>query len=188
MHVKEAMLKYGKYTYADYASWDDEDRCELIDGVVYNMSSPSQAHQRMSMEISGQLWTLLKGKTCEVFPAPFDVCLNGLGDKDETVVQPDIIVVCDKSKLDGKKCNGAPDLVIEILSPSTLSLDKVIKYNKYLQTGVKEYWVIDPVEKTVIVHLLENGKFVTSAYGPTGTIPVSVLDDCTISADDLFGE
>ena len=116
--VNEAARKYDRdkrYTYADYESWDDENRYELIDGVVYMMSAPSIEHQGILVELSRQLANFLVGKPCRVFVAPCDVCISGLGDEDDSVVQPDIFVVCDESKLDKKYCNGAPDMVIEIL-------------------------------------------------------------------------
>ena len=194
LYVKESLRKEeqysveNRYTYADYASWDDENRYELIDGLVYMMSAPSQAHQEISGEIFRQLANFLKGKPCKVYPAPFDVCLNAAGDKDDTVVQPDLIVVCDKSKLDGKRCNGAPDMAIEILSPSNRKHDAVRKFNKYLQAGIHEYWMFDPDAKTVQVCILNGGKYETKDYSDTDTIPVHVLDGCIINMQEVFAE
>jgi len=191
-YIKESLLKdeqYSaekRYTYADYASWDDEIRYELIDGVPYLMSSPSQTHQKISMELSRQLANFLKGKPCEVYHAPFDVCLNAMGDEDNTVVQPDILIVCDISKLDGKRCNGAPDMVVEILSPSNKSHDSLLKFNKYMQTGVREYWVVDPNAKTVRVCILNGGKYEMQDYSATDTVPVHVLDGFLINMREVF--
>ena len=128
-----------RYTYLDYYSWDDGERWELIDGVAYAMSpAPAPKHQTISRELLVQIANFLKGKPYEVFHAPFDVRLNADSD-DDTVMQPDIFVVCDKSKIDDKGCNGAPDMIIEILSPSTAKRDIVLKFNAYLQAGVREY-------------------------------------------------
>ena len=167
IEVNEAVPKYDedkRYTYADYAAWDDDNRYELIDGVAYMMSAPSIEHQGISMELSKQLAVFLTGKQCRVFAAPCDVCINGLGDEDDIVVQPDLLVVCDESKLDGKRCNGAPDMTIEILSPSTSKRDIVLKHDKYQSAGVREYWIVDPDKKVVYVHLLENGRYVARSY------------------------
>ena len=106
---------------------------------------------------------------------------------EDTVFAPDISIVCDKTKLaDGKACNGAPDMIVEILSPSTAGRDKLEKFNKYLQAGVREYWIVDPEHKMVNIHLLEDGKYVTTAFGETDNMPVSVLDGCVISLPAVF--
>ena len=121
-----------------------------------------------------------------VYAAPFAVRLNA---DDDTVVEPDLLVVCDKSKLaDGKVCNGAPDMIIEILSPSTASREKVLKFNKYLDAGVREYWVVYPDSKTVSVYLLEDGRYIANEYGETDNAPVNVLEGCVISLTDMFAE
>ena len=189
MEVNEAVRKYKpdeRFVYSDYASWDDENRYELIDGRAYMMSAPSVTHQRVLGELHRQFANFLVGKTCEVFLAPFDVCLNAKGDDDDTVVQPDIVVICDQSKLDRKRCNGAPDMVIEIVSPSSSRHDRMTKLNKYLQTGVREYWIADPDDNGVVVYILENGKYVATAYEGVASIPVTVLDGCIITLPDEF--
>jgi len=189
LEVKEAVKKYDqnkRYTYADYAGWDDDERYELIDGEVYAMSAPSTAHQSICMELSRQFANFLVGKQCKVFASPFDICLNGKGDEDDTVVQPDIIIICDESKLDKKRLNGAPDLAIEILSPSTASRDRIVKLNRYLKAGVREYWIVDPEIEGITVNTLENGKYVVSAFESSETIPVSILEGCNISLPDVF--
>ena len=184
----EALRKDTYYTYADYASWDTDDRYELIDGIPYLMSpAPATKHQKISSELHGQLYSLLKGKPCEVFAAPFDVRLNAAGDNDDTVVQPDIVVVCDKSKLDEKGCNGAPDMVVEILSPTTAGHDRILKFKQYLKAGVREYWIVDPENKDIMVHILENGKYVTYVYSEQDTIPVYILDGCAVDLKEVFG-
>ena len=177
-----------RYTYADYCVWDDGERWELIDGVPYMMSpAPSRVHQSISGQLYGQLFNFLKDKPCKVYHAPFDVRLN-IDKEDDTIVQPDLLVVCDESKLDDKGCKGAPDMVIEIVSPSTAQHDKVLKFNKYLQVGVREYWIVDPDSKTVTVHVLEHGNYITNAYGDTDAAPIHVLKGCTIHFQDVFAE
>ena len=191
MEVNETAKKYDQlkqYTYEDYAGWNDDVRYELIDGKAYMMSAPSVTHQSISMELSRQIASFLVGKQCSVFAAPFDVCLFGKGDEDDTVVQPDIVVICDREKLDSKRCNGAPDMIIEITSPSTSRHDRITKLNKYMQAGVREYWVVDTDDKGVAVHILENGKYVISAYEGTETISVNILDECTIILPDVFAQ
>ena len=176
----------GKYTYADYCTWDDSERWELIDGVPYAMApAPTWQHQGISVVLSGQLREFLKGKPCNVFTAPFDVRLNA-NDEDDTVVQPDLVVICDRSKLSGTGCIGAPDLVIEILSPSTARHDKWIKLQQYQLAGVREYWIVDPDSQTVSAHLLENGKYTVAAYGDSA--PVTVLPGCEINLEDVFAD
>ena len=177
-----------QYTYSDYYSWEDGQRWELIDGYAYLMApGPSQAHQEAISNLLYQLATFLKGKPCKVIPAPFDVRLNASSD-DNTVVQPDLLVVCDKSKLDGKSCVGAPDLVIEILSPSTARFDRTVKFDQYKKAGVREYWIVDPDTKTVSAHILQNGEYMIRAYSDTGTAPVSVLEGCEINLAEIFEE
>ena len=184
----------GLYTYADYYSWDDDKRWELIDGVAYAMAAPTAAHQRISRELISQFHGFLRGKPCEVFSAPFDVRLfanqdDETDESDDTVVQPDLLVVCDSSKLsDGRSCKGAPDLVVEILSPSTASRDRIVKLQKYLEAGVREYWIVDPNAQTVRVFLLKDGKFTRRKYGETDIVPVTVLPGLTINLPDVFAE
>ncbi len=141
--VKERL---GKFTYRDYLHWPDDERWELIDGVAYNMSpAPNRIHQKISGELHRQIANYLIGKQCEVYAAPFDVRLPATGEKNDeitTVVQPDITIVCDKSKLDKKGCKGSPDLVIEILSPYTAKKDMKEKHFLYEKFAVKEYWIV----------------------------------------------
>ena len=175
------------YTYKDYLTWGDDTRYELIDGVPYAMAGASRVHQEIVGGIFSQLYSFLKGKQCKVFIAPFDVRLNP-GSYDDTVVQPDILVVCDRSKIGSKSCNGAPDMVIEILSPSNAQYDLLVKYQKYLNAGVREYWIVDPERKTVQVFILENKKYIANVYGDTDTAHVHVLDGCRINLADVFSQ
>ena len=174
------------YTYTDYCTWDDGERWELIDGVPYAMSpAPSRIHQEISGNLYGQFFNFLRNKPCKVYSAPFDVRINADAE-DDTVVQPDLLVVCDHSKLDEKGGKGAPDLVIEILSPSSARHDKFLKFNCYQRAGVREYWMVDPDTKTVQVCILENGKYIASVYDDS--IPVEALPGCTIDLKDVFAE
>ena len=184
MHVGEGLKKY---TYADYAKFDDDKRYEIIDGVIYLMSpAPNFPHQSVSMELSFQLSSFLRGKPCKVITAPYDVCLYAAGDNDRTVVQPDIMVICDKRKIEYRRCNGAPDFVIEIQSPYTSSRDMIIKYNKYMSAGVREYWIVNPESKVVHVCLLKDGEYELTDYYDGGTIPVHILDGCEIDFERVF--
>jgi len=177
------------YTYADYRAWDDDERWELIDGIPYAMSpGPSTIHQRISIDLTRQFSSFLKGKPCQVFAAPFDVRLNALGDDDDDVFQPDLLIVCDRAKIDDKGLNGAPDMAIEILSPSTAIRDKLLKFNKYQHAGVREYWIVYPADKMVQVFILENGRYLAKSYGETDTIQVHVLEGCEISLPDVFSD
>ena len=176
-----------RYTYADYCTWNDDERWELIDGVPYAMAAPLISHQRISGRIYYQIHHFLRDKTCEVFHAPTDVRLNS-SSLDNTVVQPDLLVVCDKTKIDQKGIIGAPDMVVEILSPSSLSYDMLKKYALYLKSNVREYWIVDPELKTVVAHTLKDGTYTGKAYGETETIPVSVLEGCVIDLAEIFTE
>lgn len=147
-----------RFTYGDYKTWDDNERWELIDGVPYNMSpAPQVAHQRILTQLVRHFANYLDGKPCQVFAALLDVRLpedNESDDLIETVVQPDLTVICDKGKLDNAGCRGAPDLVVEILSPGTAQNDLKVKFLRYERAGVREYWIVDPVGKTVQIFTL----------------------------------
>ena len=182
----ELLRKDEHYTYADYCAWAPDVRCELIEGVSYLMSpAPTWRHQGILFELAGQFRNFLKGKPCKAFTAPFDVRLNA-DTCDDTVLQPDLVVICDRSKLSATGCVGAPDMVIEIISPSTAAHDKVLKFNQYLQAGVREYWIVDPDSKTVSVHLLKDGEYAARAYTDTDVVPVHVLEGCEICLMDVF--
>ena len=182
-----------RYTLADALAWDEQDRIELIDGYPVMMVPPTRAHQKAVMELSGQLYAYLKGKKCEVYPAPFAVRLfEQDGDRPEdvdTLVEPDVSVVCDPSKLDDTGCKGAPDLVLEVLSPSTTRHDRFTKFKLYQRAGVREYWIIDPADKSVQVFVLEDGHYTAQDFGTAGdTVRVNVLKDCTIDLSQVFPE
>ena len=181
------------YTYADLLAWDDNTRYELYDGQPVALASPSNAHQLISGEIFRQLANYLLGKRCKVFSAPFDVRLfeenDDTPDDVSMVVQPDLSIVCDSSKTDGHGCKGAPDMVIEVTSPSTARYDKLLKFNLYQRAGVREYWLVDPDTRTVSVYTLEDGAYhAATAYGADSSVRVGILDDCTIDLSTVFPE
>ena len=185
MGIAQTIQPNRHYTYSDYISWDDDVRYELIDGTPYMMSSPSQIHQEIVARFTQKLMNFLEGKPCKIYPAPFDVRLNA--DKgDDIVVQPDILVVCDMSKLDGKACVGAPDMIIEILSPSTAQQDKITKLNLYRTARVREYWIVDPDSKSVHIFLLKDNEYFVEAYANPDTAPVHVLEGCDINLLEIF--
>jgi len=184
--VKETQPDYARrYTYADYLTWDDDKRWELIDGVPYLMSAPTRRHQKIGGNLFSLLWNFLRGKPCEVYYSPFDVRLNA-DTLDDTVVQPDIVVICDEANLDDAGCKGVPDLVIEILSPPTSRYDRITKFNKYLEVGVREYWIIDPEAKLLAVHILNGGGYIITPYSEEDTAPVRVLEGCEINLAEVF--
>ncbi|GHV83519.1 hypothetical protein AGMMS50212_08590 [Spirochaetia bacterium] len=180
------------YTYGNFPYWELEegDLAELIDGELMFINAPSAKHQKTSYRLLLEIGRCLAGKTGEVMHAPFDVRLFPKADNsDDTVVMPDISVILDTDKLsDNKACKGAPDWIIEILSPTNCSHDSVAKFNQYLKAGVREYWIVDPEAKTVQVHILDNGRYVTSAFDETQNVPVTVLSGWEIALKTVFEE
>jgi len=180
-----------KFTYKDYSSWSDDGRWELIDGVAYDMSpAPSRKHQKISRILSSKIDGFLKGKDCELYTAPFDVFFPDYIDQDTddiaTVVQPDLLVICNQNKLIDKGCYGAPDLIIEILSPSTSKKDLNEKFQLYEKHGVKEYWIVDPGNKYIqVFHLQSEGK--DSGKYDDGTLvpPANWREDKNIIAESV---
>jgi Uma2 family endonuclease len=178
-----------RYTYADYLEWEGPERYELINGEVFQMASPSVEHQALSGELFTQFYNWLRGKPCQVFAAPLDVRLFPQKDKsDNTVVQPDLLVVCDKDKLSKGSVDGAPDLVVEIVSPSNTRSELFLKFQYYMKAGVREYWVIDPEMRQVQVHIYENGHYISSIYENSDHIPVTVLPRLDIALEDLWAK
>ena len=182
-----------RYTLADALTWGESEHIELIYGDPFMMAPPVRRHQEVSGELFGQLRDYLKGKKCKVYAAPFAVRLfeqNGDYPEDvDTMVEPDISVVCDPSKLDDIGCKGAPDLVMEILSPTTQRHDRFTKFNLYQQAGVQEYWIIDPTSKSAQVFVLDDGRYVAKDFGTAeDTLKVNVLKDCTIDLSQVFSE
>lgn len=178
-----------QFTFAEYLTWDEGDRIEIIDGAAIMMGTPSTTHQRILMGLAGQIYNYLQGKTCEVFPAPFSVRpLEREGDRPQdvrTVVEPDLSVICDPGKIDEHGCKGAPDLIIEILSPSTARRDRLVKYNLYQRAGVQEYWIVDPDTRTVQVYSLEEGCY-HAAQVFKDAVTSGVLEECVVDLKDVF--
>lgn len=181
-----------RYTYADYLRWDDGERWELIDGKAYNMTpAPSRKHQDISGEIFRQISNYLVGKPCRVYPAPFDVRIPEGSEADDAianVVQPDLVVVCDPTKLDERGCIGSPDLVVEILSPATARKDIKEKFLLYERAGVREYWIVDPAAATVMVFRRgEDGRFGRpDVYSAEDRPAVGIFSDLAIDLSTVF--
>ena len=180
------------YTYADYLKWQFEERLELFRGKIFKLSAPNTKHQEVSGNLNTELHNFLKGKECKVFHAPFDVRLpvknKKRDDEITTVVQPDICVICDQSKLDIRGCCGAPDLVIEILSPGNSKKEIRLKHELYEEAGVKEYWLIYPEEESVAIFLLnDNNKFDGAAIYPGDeTILSKAIPGLSINLNEIF--
>ncbi len=179
-----------KYSYADYLTWDESERWEIFESVPHMQAAPSRIHQKISGEMHRQFANYLHGKSCEVYPAPFCVRLDA--EKEDyavrNVVEPDITIVCDKSKLDEKGCKGAPDMIIEIVSPSTGKIDKIIKFNKYEKAGVRVYWIVEPDQKLVSIFTLgPDGKYGRpDIYSDEDRIKVSIFTDLEIDLKAVF--
>lgn len=183
-----------RYTFADCLTWEENERIEIINGEAVMMAPPSSVHQEIAAELTRQFGNYLEGKRCKVYPAPFGVRLferNGEAPEDvDTMVEPDLSVVCDRSKIDKHGCKGAPDLVVEILSPSSLRHDRFVKLGLYQQAGVREYWIVDPEYKSVQVFTLDGGGALRIAeeYGRGDVARVNVLDGCFIDLGKVFSE
>jgi Uma2 family endonuclease len=193
LFVAEAQLAYDTHwTYADYKAWELKpgERYEIIDGEAYAMSAPNAFHQAMLMELSKQIAVFLTGKPCKVYPAPYDVRLFYEEDEsDDTVVQPDISVVCDKEKRGPEGCRGAPDFVAEILSPSNTAIEMQRKFEVYRDAGVREYWVLNSKDKSLTVYLFNGNNSMSSrSYGEKETAPVAVLEGLSINLEPVFTE
>ncbi len=177
------------YTYADYLTWQFSERVELIKGFIKKMSpAPNRIHQGVSMNLSLMIGNILKSKSCNLFAAPFDVRLPiPSKHKDTTVVQPDLCIICDESKLDDLGCNGAPDVVIEILSPNNIKHDLDTKFRLYEEAGVLEYWIVQPTDQNVLVYTLHEGKYYGSKPFVTEEFVESkVFPELKINVTDIF--
>ncbi len=179
------------YTYADYFKWKFEERVELIKGIIFKMSpAPNLIHQLISSRINAELVYYLKGGKCNVFAAPFDVRFPRKSKEDKdiiTVLQPDICVVCNPAILDSRGCLGAPDIVVEILSPSNTEKELKYKYEVYEEAGVKEYWVVFPSDDSIMIYTLVDGKFVASRFMFAGDVFTSaVLPGFSLDLAQLF--
>ncbi len=189
----QAAEKIEFYTYADYLTWPEELRYELIHGQAYCMTAPSTLHQKISMELCIQLGQHFRNTDCQVFAAPFDVKLpekNEEKSQVSNVVQPDISVICDKNKIDEKGCQGAPDWIIEILSPSTAAKDYIQKLALYERHGVKSYWLVHPMDKLITIYQ----QTASDNYGKPkiveakGTLNVDLFPELTLNWQFIFPE
>lgn len=191
--IREGVAYYGakrqgEYTIEDYYKLPDEPRVELIDGVIYNMASPDAFHQTIALQIANVLVNYIRNHNgqCVPFVAPMDVRL----DMDEyTILQPDVMLVCDRNKIREKVIYGVPDFVVEILSPSTKRKDMTIKLGKYMDAGVKEYWMIDPKKKSVVVYLLneEEKDYDISIYTFNHEVPVGIYEgECKVNFKEIY--
>jgi Uma2 family endonuclease len=186
----------GQYTYADYVRWTFQERVELIKGFIRQMSAPSVRHQRISSKIQGPLWSYLRQQKCDVFTAPFDVRLalpknRQTPEKIDTVVQPDICIICDRAKLDDRGCIGAPDLIVEILSPGNSRKEMREKYELYQEAGVKEYWVVFPSEQVLQRYILNESNGIYEAQLPNvqgDLVGISFLPGFELDVEEVFEE
>ena len=185
-----ALSKDKRYTYADYLQWPDDARYELIDGEAFLMApAPLVEHQEVAGEVYRQLANQLDGQSCRPYIAPVDVRLPRADEADaaiDTVVQPDVLVVCDQAKIDRRGVRGAPDWVLEVLSPSTAAHDQIAKRRTYERAGVREYWLVHPGDRTLTVYRLAEGQYGRpDIYELKDATPVSVLPGVSIAWDAL---
>lgn len=180
-----------KYSFADYLTWIDDKRRELLNGFIHLMTpAPRRIHQEISMELSFLLKNCVKKEKCKIYTAPFDVRLPKNGTKNDeiyTVVQPDLTIVCDKAKLDEMGCVGAPDMIIEIVSPSSSKTDVEDKYKIYEEAGVKEYWIVFPQDKTISVFVLKKAKYeFIGMFAKDSKVKVNIFEDFYVDLAEVF--
>ena len=176
------------YTYKDYMLYDENERLEIIDGTIYNMSpAPSRIHQKIIMELSAEIRNYIKANngSCEVYPAPFDVILKNDAEIIEdckNIIQPDISVICDKNKLTDKGCTGSPDMIVEVVSPYNPNNDFIRKLNLYDKYKVKEYWIVNPTKKNIFVYKLDEKESygMPDIYTFEDKVKVGIYDDLEI--------
>ena len=172
------------YTEADYYALPEDVRAELIDGQIYYQAAPSRIHQKLLGKIHQRIanYIDLKSGSCEVYPAPFAV---KLWEDKKTIVEPDISVICDPDKLTERGCTGAPDWIIEIVSPGNSSHDYIRKLNLYADAGVREYWIVNPINHTVLVYHLEESKFEVSSYTFQDKIKGNIYNELWINFQEI---
>lgn len=178
-----------QYTYADYLSWRFSERVELLKGWVKKMSpAPSRRHQKIVNAMNVSLYQFMENRTCEVYTAPFDVLLSRQGA--DTVVQPGVCVICDPAKLTEQGCTGAPDLIVEVLSPGNSSREKKDKFELYEESGVLEYWMVSPIEETILVYDRNaEGKYLGRQPAVAGmTVSSKAIPGFSITVDKAFAE
>ncbi len=183
--MSEVSARTNIYTEEDYYNLPENVRAELIDGQIYYMTAPSRVHQEIVSFLHLEIGDHLRSKKgpCKVYPAPFAVKL--FSEDDRNVVEPDISVICDPNKLTDRGCTGAPDWIVEIISPTTSSHDYIRKLNLYADAGVKEYWIVDPLSKKIFVYYLEQEDFKADAYTFQDKIKVNIYDDLWIDFTEL---
>lgn len=184
-YIAAPQKQQGEYTLTDYYNMPEDRRVELIDGVIYDLASPTWSHQISIGEIAWEIQSYIKSQNgpCKVIPSPFDVQLDC---DDKTMIQPDLMILCDFSKRDEQGIKGAPDFVLEVLSPSTRKKDMNLKCSKYKNAGVREYWMLDCETKTLIVYDFEHENF-GKIFGEYDIVPISVLNnECKINLKELF--
>jgi hypothetical protein len=187
-NIDQLDLVNGIYTYADYLMWKIKDRVEILKGKIFKMSpAPAISHQSISFNLSGLLFMYFYDKPCKVFASPFDVVLKNKNGKEDTVVQPDLCIVCDPEKLaDGKRCLGAPDLIIEILSPGNSKKELKNKYELYQEAGVREYWLVHPQDEYVIINVLENNQYRALPPFVDKEVTSVIFPDLSLQTEDIF--
>ena len=187
-NIEQLDLINSVYTYTDYVLWNIKERLEVIKGKIFRLDTPDVSHQKISGNLYGEMYHYFKGKSCKLFAAPFDVVLKNKKGIEDSVVQPDICVVCDPKKLENdKRCLGAPDLIIEILSPGNTKKEMRDKYELYEEAGVYEYWVVRPIDKEITQFVLENGKY--RALPPIiegDRISSAKFPELTVATEDIF--
>lgn len=191
--ASEPDFTYGGYTYADYLKFDPDYMVEVIRGKLFQMSpAPGSSHQEVSSNLHGMIWNYLKRQKCRVYPAPFDVILPVRTRdfrKSETVVQPDLSIICDLTKIQEKGCFGPPDWIIEIISPNTSKKDLQDKYDVYEEAGVKEYWIVMPKSQIIEIFVLDNHRYRrVGSFVQEDTVSPITLPDLKISLEEVFGE
>ncbi|MDN3690497.1 Uma2 family endonuclease [Cyclobacterium jeungdonense] len=192
--VHEPDLEYSNYSYADYLTWEMEEVVELIKGTIFKKAAaaPKRLHQRISAKLLTRLYVFLEHRTCQVYSAPFDVRFSKKSTEDKKihdVVQPDICVVCDTEKLDERGCIGAPDLIVEILSPGNSTVELKHKFDLYESNGVREYWIIHPETQDLLIYNLVDGKYVPSRLFTSGDVVEStVLKGFALDLEEFFGD
>ena len=188
-NIDQLDLVNGIYTYADYLMWKIKDRLELLKGKIFQMGAPSLTHQAVSRNLTILIGNRFYNAPCKLFAAPFDVRLAKKGEKDNevyTVVQPDLCVVCDADKLDERGCWGAPDLIIEILSPGNSKKELKNKYELYLEAGVREYWLVHPQDEYVIINVLENNQYRALPPFVDKEVTSVIFPDLCLQTEDIF--
>ena len=191
-NVNEPDLEYGNYSYADYLKWQMEEVVELIKGKAFKKAAaaPKRIHQRISIKLAAKLYYFLEDKSCQVYDAPFDVRFPKASKEDHLihdVVQPDICVICDREKLDDRGCIGAPDLIVEILSPSNSKTELKHKFELYESNGVREYWIIHAETQDLLIYRLTNGKYVPSLLLTSGDVAESkVIQGFKLNLEEFF--